>query len=301
MWPLLRRLQAPTRVAVHGRPGVGRTTVAAALASAGVTVTTAGEVDVLVLTEAPKPEDLGLVDAAARPVVVVLNKADCSGRGPGGPLAVAERRATRVRVATGLVTVPMVALLADVRLTDPLLRALRTLVAEPADLSSPDAFVGAAHPLPTEVRSRLLATLDRFGVAHAVLALAEGTDPGELPGRLRRLSGLDRVVAAVHAAAAPLRYRRLRGVFDELHSLATDSDELADLLGTDDAVLTVMTAAVDVVQAAGARVDRGDDPQAHLRRARHWRRYGRGPVTALHRACAADITRGSLRLLAEAE
>ncbi|TFV55703.1 hypothetical protein E4P42_21655 [Mycobacterium sp. PS03-16] len=58
-----------------------------------------------------------------------------------------------------------------------------------------------------------------------------------------------------------------------------------------------MSAAVDVVQAAGLTVDRGDDPAAHLRRAVRWRHYGRGPVNALHRACAADITRGSLRLL----
>jgi hypothetical protein len=28
-----------------------------------------------------------------------------------------------------------------------------------------------------------------------------------------------------------------------------------------------------------------------------WRRYGGGPVNALHRGCSADITRGSLRLL----
>jgi hypothetical protein len=58
-----------------------------------------------------------------------------------------------------------------------------------------------------------------------------------------------------------------------------------------------MTAAVDVVEAAGALVDRGDDLAAHLRRAVHWRRYSRGPVDALHRSCGADIARGSLRLL----
>ncbi len=28
----------------------------------------------------------------------------------------------------------------------------------------------------------------------------------------------------------------------------------------------------------------------------HWTRYGDGPVNALHRSCAADICRGSLRL-----
>jgi hypothetical protein len=43
-------------------------------------------------------------------------------------------------------------------------------------------------------------------------------------------------------------------------------------------------------------VDRGDTAAAHLRRAVHWQRYRRGPVAATHRACGADIVRGSLRL-----
>ena len=43
-------------------------------------------------------------------------------------------------------------------------------------------------------------------------------------------------------------------------------------------------------------VDRDDDRDAHLRRAVAWRRYSRGPVSPLHRRCAEDIVRGSLRL-----
>jgi hypothetical protein len=58
-----------------------------------------------------------------------------------------------------------------------------------------------------------------------------------------------------------------------------------------------MAAAVDVVEAAGVTVDCGDDRKAHLGRARHWDRYARGPVDALQQRCAADIVRGSLRLL----
>ena len=55
------------------------------------------------------------------------------------------------------------------------------------------------------------------------------------------------------------------------------------------------------LEAEGMTVDRGDEPAAHARRALHWSRYARGPVNALHRRCAADITRGSLRLLDQAE
>jgi hypothetical protein len=91
----------------------------------------------------------------------------------------------------------------------------------------------------------------------------------------------------------------LRSAITELHSLAVQSGDpqLARFLSTDATVLAVMAAAVDVVEAAGVEVDRGDDSAAHLRRAVHWRRYSRGPVGALHRSCGADIARGSLRLL----
>jgi hypothetical protein len=61
-----------------------------------------------------------------------------------------------------------------------------------------------------------------------------------------------------------------------------------------------MAAAVDVVQACGLTVDRGDDADAHVRRAVHWRHYAHGPVDVTHRCCAADISRGSLRLLGRA-
>jgi hypothetical protein len=298
---IIRRLTAPIRVAVRGRKGVGRATVAAALTAARVSVSpgSAADVDVLVIAEALKPEDRALIGGSGRPVVVVLNKADLTGFGAGGPVALAHQLAARCRGLTGLPTVPMVALLADVVLTDDLVGALQTLRSQPADLTSTDAFTEAPHPLPRELRGHLLGALDRFGIAHAVLALDRGVSADSLPDHLRRLSQLDRVVEHVHAASAPLRYRRLRAAVHELRALAAQSGDtlLADLLVTDDSVLATMSAAVDVVEAAGVSVERDDDPAAHLRRAVHWQRYGSGPVDALHRACAADISRGSLRLL----
>jgi len=102
--------------------------------------------------------------------------------------------------------------------------------------------------------------------------------------------------------ARPARGRTLEGllsVITELRALAIQSGDqpLTEFLSTDETVLAVMAAAVDVVEAEGARVDTAADPAAHLRRAVYWRRYGRGPVNALHRSCADDIARGSLRLL----
>ncbi|MDA4108874.1 hypothetical protein [Mycolicibacterium holsaticum] len=299
---IIRRLTAPLRVAVRGRRGAGCTTVRAALTAAGVPVTpdvAVADVDVVVIAEVLKPEDATLIGASERPTVVVLNKADLAGFGAGGPLAPAHRRAARYRALTGAPTVPMVGLLGAVVLDDAMLTALTALVGQPADLTSTDAFVQCAHPVPVPVRRRLLDALDRFGIAHAVLALGDGTEPAALPALLRRHSLLDRVVAHVDAAGAPLRYQRIRSAITELRGLAAQSgdDRLTRFLAGDDAVVGVMAAAVDVVQAAGVHVDAGDDPAAHLRRAVQWRRYGNGPVGALHRECAADITRGSLRLL----
>jgi len=275
--------------------------VATALAAGGVTVTAderVADVDVVVIAEALKPEDRALLEAADRPTLTVLNKADLTGFGGGGPLVAAHRRAAEYRASTGVPTVPMVAQLGAVDLDDDLVSALRALVAEPADLTSTDAFVRTEHRLPAELRRRLLDTLDRFGIAHAVLALGDGA-AAALPGLFRRLSQVDRVVAQLEATGAPVRYRRVRTAIAELQTLATQSgdDLLAEFLTTDETVIAVMAAAVDVVEAAGLAVDRGDDAAAHLCRAVHWRRYSRGPVNALHRSCGADICRGSLRLL----
>lgn len=299
---IIGRIAAPQGVAVLGRDGVGCGTVGAALTRAGVTVTpdaTTVDVHVLVIAEAIKPEDRAALAAADRPIVTVLNKADLTGLGGGGPLARAHRRAADCRALTGVPTVPMIALLATAELDDELMSALRVLVTEPADLTSTDAFVHTGHSVRPELRRRLLAALDRFGIARAVLALGEGADAATVSAVLRRDSQIDRVVERIEAAGAPVRYRRMRSALTELNSLAVQSgdERLAEFLSTDETVLAVMAAAVDVVEAAGAAVDRCDDAAAHLRRAVHWRRYSRGPVDALHRSCGADIARGSLRLL----
>jgi hypothetical protein len=303
--PIIGRIAASPRVAVLGRDGVGRGTVGAALTRAGVTVTpdpATADIHVLVIAEALKPEERAGLAAADRPIVTVLNKADLTGLGDGGPMTRAHRRAADCRALTGVPTVPMVALLATADPDDELMWALRVLVTEPADLTSTDAFVRTGHSVRPELRRRLLAALDRFGIACAVLALGEGADAATVSTVLRGASQVDRVVEHLEAAGAPARYRRVRSAITELHSLAVQSGDaqLAEFLSTDETVLAVMAAAVDVVEAAGVVVDRGDDAAAHLRRAVHWRRYSRGPVGALHRSCGADIARGSLRLLGQA-
>jgi hypothetical protein len=301
MTAITRRVDVPVLVAVHGRDGVGRGTVAAALGEAGVAVTddaACADVDVVVVAEAPKPEDRAMM-AADKPVLCVLNKADLVGLGTAGPVAVAHRLAARCRRLTGVPTIPLVGLLATAALDDELVGALRLLATEPADLTSTDAFLRTDHGLSRPVRARLLETLDRFGIAHGVLAITRGADAASLSALLRRLSGIDDVVTHLAAVGAEVRYRRVRSALAELRALAVRSgdNELMSWLNSDDAVLAVMAAAVDVVETSGFTVDPADHAGAHLHRAARWRRYGRGPVDALHRRCAADISRGSLRLL----
>ncbi|MET0757656.1 MAG: hypothetical protein ABWY39_06785 [Mycobacterium sp.] len=304
--PIIRHVTGPLYVAVRGRDGVGRGTVAAALAGAGVTVTAdvdAADVDVMVIAEVLKPEERAVLAGTAKPTLTVLNKADLTGYGAGGPMALAQRRAAQYRALTGVPTVPTVGLLAIAVLDDELVYALRLLTTEPADMSSADAFLQTEHRLSGDVRSRLLDTLDRFGIAHAVLALRRGADAASLPALLRRVSQVDRVVAQLTATGAAVRYRRVRSALTELRALAVQSgdDRLTEFLSADDTVIAVMAAAVEVIEATGVDVDPGDDPAAHLRRALHWRRYAGAPLDPLRRNCAADISRGSLRLLRRAQ
>jgi hypothetical protein len=298
---LVDALHSPLRVAVGGRDGVGRGTVAAALDGAGATIAD-GDADVLVVVvaETLKPEDSAMLGQA--PTLVVLNKADLAGFGAGGPIAVADHRAAEIKMLTGAPTVPMVGLLAVATLDDEMATALRVLTTEPADLTSTDAFLSGDHSLPMPVRARLLATLDLFGIAHGVLALRQGTAAAALPAVLRRLSQIDRVLAQLAAVGAEVRYRRIRSALVEMRTMAAQgTPAVAEFLSGDDAVIAVMGAAVDVVQAAGLTVDDNDQPSTHLQRALHWHRYSRGPVNHIHRSCGADICRGSLRLLRRAE
>jgi hypothetical protein len=311
------RLTTPLRVAVSGRRAVGRSTVARALAHAGglrgsITVTRPqdADLDVYVIAEVIKPEDRDAIAAAARPVLAVLNKADLIGAPQGqaytnGASTAANARCAHLSVLTGVPVEPVVGVLAvaalDDLLDDTLWAALQMLATRPADLNSPDGFVAGGHPVPAEVRRRLLDTLDLFGITQAVVAIQHGATAAETRARLRRLSCIDGVVDKIEAVGAQVHYRRLLGAVAELEALAVTDQRAAEFLSRDDTVIARMAAAVDVIEAAGMGVDRCDNAVAHLRRAVGWQRYCRGPVAGMHRACGADIVRGSLRLWSKVE
>lgn len=281
-WPAIAgRVAAPLRVTVSGRRGVGRRTVAHALAGAGIDVTAspaAADVAVHVIAEVAKPEDYDAIAACRLPLLTVLNKADLADR------------------PTGLTAEPMVALLAAAVVDDTCWAALRVLAARPAATGTPDSFLADANPLPVQIRRRLLDTFDLYGLSRAVAAVRGGQSRAQVQALLRRLSRIDAVVAKITAAGAQVHYRRILHAVAELEALAVTDRRAAAFLSRDATVLAQMAAATAVVEAAGRPVERCGKPAALLRRAAHWQQYSRGPVSAVHRACATDIVRGSLRL-----
>lgn len=289
---LLDRLRAPLRVGVGGRAGAGRSTVIRALRNVGRTVAAAGEsvdVDVYVFVETLNADDRAALSSSMRPTIAVLNKADLAGFGGDGPMAAAAQRCRELQRATAVPTRPLSALLA-VAGTDPavldaaLVDALRTLSTAPGGPAD-----GARH--------RLAADLDLFGTACAVSAVRSGAGGADIAALLRTVSGLGEVCAAIDRASAVVHYRRLTGVLAEF---GADDARAARLLTSDAVVLARMAAAAAVVDSAGVPDPQGCSRPDHLRRAIHWQRYARGPVSSLHRACAVDIARGALRLWARA-
>ncbi|OBG99562.1 MULTISPECIES: hypothetical protein [unclassified Mycobacterium] len=306
-----RRCAAPLRVAVGGRRGVGRRTVARALALAGLAVTTgvtdAADLDVYVTAEVIKPEDTGAIAAAARPVLAVLNKADLtgslSGRAGAGPMAAARSRCTELSARAGAPMEPMSGLLAVAAARDldgALWAALRALAADPGGATCLDGsfagFLAADNPVPTALRVRLLDALDVFGVALGIAAARRGRTPAQFRALLRRVSGVDAVLGRVSVLGAEVRYRRVLRAVAELEALAVVDEGIHGFLCSDDTVVARMAAAVELAEAAGLERATPEEPVAHLPRAVRWQRYGLGPVSELHRACGADIARGSLRL-----
>lgn len=323
--PIAERTAAPLRVVVRGRRGVGRATVARALDRAGRAsnlAVTAGDGDgcavdvvVYVTAEVVKPEDLDAI-AAARRVVTVLNKADLIGPVTDGPVAAARLRCAQLSAAAGVPVQPIVGSLAVAALGDldrECWAALRTLATHPGGAACLDGshagFLTAPNPVPADQRLRLLATLDLFGVAIGIAALRRGRTPAQVRALLRRLSGVDAVVRSIRAAGAEVRYRRVLDAVADLEALAVsrgpEARRVGDFLARDGTVLARMADAVEVAGAvipdpaeSGPGPDR-DDAAGHLRRAARWQQAGRRtrhPVSELHRACGADIVRGSLRL-----
>jgi hypothetical protein len=255
-----------------------------------LTTSSTSDVDLYVLADAVKPEDRVAIRTASRPLLAVLNKADLiatteSGCHPHGPTTAARARCVQLSAPAGTPVVPVVGILAVDGLDDALWSALRALA--------------GGHPVDVEMRRRLVDTLDEFGVAQASAAILRGATRTGCVALLRHLSCIDEVMDKIEALGAPVRYQRVLDAVTELEALAVTDRRIREFLSRDDTVVARMMTAVDVVEAVGMDVERGNTAAAHLRRAVHWQCYRRGPVAATHRACGADIVRGSLRLWAK--
>jgi len=286
-------VSSPLRVGVVGRPGAGRDTVRRALRGAGVVVADPGEpadMDVYVFVETLTPEDTAALTATRGPAVAVLNKSDLTCFRGAGPMVVAGAHCRELESRTGVPTRPLAAQLA-VAASDPvvldrsLVDALRAVTTDPARLTP-------------AIRRRLLSELDLFGIATASAAVCGGADRATLAALLRGVSGVQAVLDEIDRAAAAVRYRRLIGTLAGLAERAVGprGARVADFLASDAVVLARMTAAMDAMQAQDPPPGPTEGGADHLRRAIHWQRYARGPVSALQRGCGADIARGALRL-----
>ncbi|OBI77739.1 hypothetical protein [Mycobacterium asiaticum] len=297
---IAQRTGVPLRVAVSGRPGVGRRTVTRALDRAGLSVTTgtpAAELHVHVVAEVVKPEDTG-----AGATLAVLNKADLTTfASRAEPVAAARVRCEQFSELLGAPVLPMSGLLAAAALEglDPVCwAALRALAADPDGLDCLDrgfdGFLAARLTVPVAARWRLLAVLDLFGIALAVAALRRGAGPAGVRAVLRRVSGVEAVLERLVVAGARPRYRRVLDAVADLEALAVSDARVAAFLARDATVVARMAAALDAARADELELG----PVTPLQRAAHWQRRQRAATNELHRACAADIARGSLRLWA---
>jgi hypothetical protein len=255
---IAQRATTPLRVAVRGRSGVGCRTVARAAARAGIAL--AGDSDdadlvVYVTAEVVKPEDIREIAAQRRPILAVLNKADLLGFAGDGPLAVAKARCADFAPLVGVPMEPMAALLAVAALDDlaeDLWAALRMLADDPGGAASPEA-----------VRLRLLDALDVFGIALAVAAVRRGNTLPQVRTLLRRVSGVDAVVAGLEAAGAGLRYGRVLDAVAELEALAVSGGEVGErideFLRCDDTVIARMASASGAGDEAGRAGQKAKD------------------------------------------
>jgi len=294
-------LGAPVLVAVNGRVGAGLDTVRRALRgslrAAGALLAGPGapaDVTVYVFVETLTPDDEALLAGVDRPCVAVLNKADLTCFRGEGPLVAATARCRELQRRTGVPTRPLAALLA--------VAAARATAGERSLVDALHTVVACPAPLAPGMREGLLAELDLFGTAIAAAAVGRGADAPAVAALLHQASGISAVLEEIDRAGAPIRYRRLIGALARLADLAVGprGAGVAEFLAGDAVALARMAAALDVVGAAATTVDPVGGSVTHLRRAVHWRRYAQGPVSALHRRCGTDISRGALRLWLQA-
>lgn len=231
-------LHGPLRVAVTGRYGTGRDTVARAVRRVfDVSPIGPGDDDVdadawlYVLAGWPRPDDLAALDHLdPERSLVILGKADTLGSWPA-----ARRRAAECSDELGRPVLALMPLLAVADLGEVELDLLTSLARAGEGVPPMQAtFVDAGGPHQRLGRIALLRRLDAYGIA-CVLALAKNgpIDPDALRTHLVDRSGLPALGRFLAAAAETAPRLRLRRVADELEVIAASGmlrDDIEHLL-----------------------------------------------------------------------
>ena len=247
-----RRYVQPLSVAVVGRRGVGRDTMARALserfgvaafvAERGSGVLAGADLRVHVLAGAPRRADHEMLAASPRErTVVVLGKADTL---PSDAVSGASDAVARlVRAASESLGRPVVAvsqLSACATVSDDEFAFLRRLVADGEVMPSMSGhFLAPARPAQLQMRADLLRRLDAAGVARA-LSLVAADDPAAagastLTGSLRATSGFDALreaFAACMPAVVAHRGAQVRASLELAAAAGADRDSVERLLCT---------------------------------------------------------------------
>lgn len=247
------RYARPLQIAVCGRPGTGRDTVARALRERlSVTAIGPGEVGegaadadlwLYVLSGPPRRADHTLLATVPRDrTIVVLGKADTHGLGDA---TVADAVAAECAETIGLPVHPVSALLACADLSDGETDFLRGLAAAGETMPSMAAqFLtasteGAKTSVGDErtVRAGLLRRIDQRGIdiALAVLAECAGDEPtaSTVNRELHAESGIHDLVPVIRERVEVVRYWRLvelRARVELLAARGADRDALEHLL-----------------------------------------------------------------------
>jgi hypothetical protein len=231
-------LHGPLRVAVTGRFGTGRDTLARALRQR-FDVSPIGPGDdaddadawLYVLAGWPRPDDVAAIDQLdPRRSLVVLGKSDSLGSWPA-----ARDRAADCATSLGRPVVAVMPLLAvpDLRQDDiDFLTALAAAGEQVPPMQAEFLDAGGAHEhLP---RLALLRRLDAYGVACALALVSQrSVTADELTAQLQQRSGFDGLAGPLTDFSALAEERRIVRVVDELEIIAAQGilrDEIEHLL-----------------------------------------------------------------------
>ena len=270
------------------------------------------DVIVYVTAEVIKPEDADAIAAARQPLLAVLNKADLagslSGRTGDGPIAAARTRCLELSERVGVPVEPMIGLLAVAALDgldDAAWAALQVLAAHPSGAESLDGSI------------RRLPGGEKPGACRRAAALAGHPGPvRHRAGNRRGPPGQDAGAGPSLAAADQLRgRRRQQGVGRSAPKCATSGCSTPSRNWRHwPSAATRLASGSAGSSPTTTPWSRGWPPRWTWPRRPGWtsggatirpdtcrgRRGGSataaGPVSDLHRACGADIARGSLRL-----